>query len=352
LRHAVLPKTLAPPALKTITVEGSWPSYGLPWALVCDNGLEFHGVDIEAIAMDLGMTLVYCPKRQPRFKGTIERFLKTINYYFAHQLPGTSFARFHQRGDYDPDKQALLTFGEFRHIFEKWLVDVYAQTVHRGIGTTPFQRWMESAAVYEPKLPDSVQMLQRRIGQHVERKLRRTGLELYGIRYNSDELNAIVRRYGEGVSARVVFDPDDLGEVQIWGPGDADPIGVRALNFEYARGLTVRQHELIREKQREDGAGAQDMVALQRAREQIAASVQELMISRKLRARRRSATIRGISSTKPGTDIPPAPLRTTVDGIEHQATEVRPLKKPVIGEPLPLLTAFEMPPLPRPDDED
>ena len=41
-------------------------------------------------------------------------------------MPGTSFSRYYQRGDYDPQKHALMTLVEFKHIFEKWVLDVYA----------------------------------------------------------------------------------------------------------------------------------------------------------------------------------------------------------------------------------
>lgn len=242
---------------------------------------------------------MFCPKRQPRFKGAIERYLKTINYHFAHQLPGTSFARFHQRGDYDPQKCALLTLGEFKHLFEKWVVDVYAQTKHSGIGTTPWRRWHEGLAAQEPRLPADLRVLQQRIGLSASRKLRRSGFELHGIRYNDGSLGHILRRYGEGVQIRIVFDPEDLGEVQVWGPDDADPISVQALDLSYAKGLTQRQNELIRQFVREEGASIEDAAALQRARRDIAQSVSELMTSRKQKARHRSAAMRGISSSQP-----------------------------------------------------
>jgi putative transposase len=299
LRHGILPKPDIAQAIDKLPVENRWPTYGLPETLVADNGLEFHGIDLESIAFDLGFVVVFCPKHQPRFKGSIERYLKTINYFFAHQIPGASFARFYQRGDYDPQKCALLTLGEFKHLFEKWVVDVYAQTKHSGIGTTPWRRWHEGLAAQEPQLPADLRVLQQRIGLSASRKLRRSGFELHGIRYNDGSLGHILRRYGEGVQIRIVFDPEDLGEVQVWGPDDADPISVQALDLSYAKGLTQRQNELIRQLVREEGASIEDAAALQRARRDIAQSVSELMTSRKQKARHRSAAMRGISSSQP-----------------------------------------------------
>jgi putative transposase len=285
------------PNLKT---ENKWPCYGLPEVLVADNGLEFHSSDLESVAYDLGIRIQYCPKHTPRFKGVVERFLKTINYFFAHQLPGTSYAKFYLRGDYDPQKAALLTFAEFKQMFEKWVVDVYAQNEHRGLGkTTPWARWQESIAHHEPILPDDLCTLQRRIGLVEERSLRRDGIFLNGIRYSGDELGPILRGFGEGVKVRLVYDPEDLGEIQVWGPNDAEPVTVKALDYEFAHGLTVKQNEFIRQYLREQGEAVIDKVALERARFEMAQAIEALMTNRKHTARRRSAALRGISSSKP-----------------------------------------------------
>ncbi|WAR44939.1 Mu transposase C-terminal domain-containing protein [Methylomonas rapida] len=306
LRHAILPKKLADQVIPNLKNANTWPCYGLLEVMVVDNGLEFHGNDLESVAYDLGIRIQYCPKHTPRFKGVVERYLKTVNYFFAHQLPGTSFAKFYQRGDYDPQKAALLTFAEFKQIFEKWVVDVYAQDEHRGLGkTTPWARWQEGFAHYEPVLPDDLLTLQRRIGLVEERSLRRDGIVLHGIRYSGDELSPILRGFGEGVKVRLVYDPEDLGEIQVWGPNDAEPVTVKALDYDFAHGLTVKQNEFIREQLREQGAAVVDRVALERARYELSLAIEELMTSRKHTARRRSAALRGINSSKPnGSETP------------------------------------------------
>jgi putative transposase len=343
LRHGILPKPPTEHAIEGLTVEHHWPTYGIPENLVADNGLEFHGIDLESIAFDLGFRLEFCPKRQPRFKGTIERLLKTINYKFAHQIPGASFARFHLRGDYDPQKCAVMTLAEFKHLFEKWVVDDYAQTKHRGIGTTPWHRCLEGMAAHEPQLPSDLKTLQRRIGQSASRKLRRDGFELNGIRYNGEVLSPILRRYGEGVEIRVVFDPEDLGCVFVWGPDDADPRDVQALDLGYARGLTLKQNTLLRQIVREAGGNAEDRVALQRARNDLQEAIKELMVSRKQKDRQRSAHFRGISSRKPhGTEAPPE--QVSKQPALQQVTKVKPAgNAPVVPFGLPtILPSFKM----------
>jgi putative transposase len=299
LRHAILPKQLVSTAVPRLDIQHSWPCYGVPDLIVVDNGLEFHGRDLEDVCLDIGTKILYCPKYQPRFKGTVERYLKTVNHGLAQQIPGTSFSRLHLRGDYDPQKHAVLTLAEFVAIFEKWVLDVYAQQVHRSIGVTPWSRWHEGLKRREPGLPADMQDLQRRIGMISERSLRRTGIFLRGIRYSGNELQGILSAYGEGVRVRVLFDPEDLGTIQVWGPDQEQPFTILAVDQTYARGLTTRQNELIRESLRQKGAATEDTAALLRAKHELAETVEELMGSRKQRQRRRAGAIRGFSSSKP-----------------------------------------------------
>lgn len=343
LRHSILPKKSIEPPSALLAIENQWPTYGIPETLVADNGLEFHGDDLEKLSFDLGISLVFCPKRQPRFKGAIERYLKTINYFFAHQLPGTSFSRFYQRGDYAPQECALLTLSEFKHLFEKWILDVYAQTKHSSLNTTPWKRWQEGMSAYEPRLPTCLETLQQRIGQSAPRKLRRDGFELNGIRYNDHALSPILKRYGEGVEIRVVFDPEDLGKVFVWGPDDADPHAVQALDPGYASGMTLHQNAMIRKQLREEGKNSEDRVALQRARHNITASIAELMVSRKQKARQRSAAIRGISSSKPhGVEQPLVKTaHTKTAGTDKKILLQEPLSE-CSNAPLAILPAFQL----------
>jgi putative transposase len=158
----------------------------------------------------------------------------------------------------------------------------------------------------EPELPDDLRALQRRIGLVSERSLRRDGVVLHGIRYNGEALDPILRAYGSGVQVRVIYDPEDLGEIQVWGPDDAEPVSVLALDQTYAKGLTVRQNEMIRGLLRAQGAAAENKPALQRARNELVQAVEGLMASRKQRDRRRAAAIRGMSSNRPERDLKPA----------------------------------------------
>lgn len=304
LRHAILNKPIKSNPLPSLKIEHDWVCYGVPDLMVLDNGMEFHSDALESVAFDLGIRMEFCPKHEPRFKGTVERYLKTVNYSFASQIPGASFARWHLRKEYDPLKHAILTMGEFTHIFEKWVLDIYAQTKHSGIGTTPWDKWHEGLHSRNVTLPLSIKELQKRIGKVDSRSVRRDGILIRGIRYQSEGVGRILRRYGEGVRVRVMYDPQDLGRIQVWGPDDLEPITVDALNQSYANGLTELQNDWIRASILEKGGQVHTQESLIKARHDLFQQIHILTQSRHLSDRKRAGKLSGLSSNKAKGSMP------------------------------------------------
>ncbi|WP_063662511.1 Mu transposase C-terminal domain-containing protein [Comamonas thiooxydans] len=307
LRHAILPKVPVPEVIPGLHIEHAWPCYGVMDCLALDNGLEFHGTALEGAAMDLGIYILYCPKRQPWYKGKIERFLKTLNFSLCHQMPGTSLARLADRGEYDPQKHAMLTMAEFKHVLEKWLLDIYAQSYHKGLASSPWLKWHEGLKHRVPELPGSLDDLQRRIGLIEERRLQRDGLTLKGIRYAGPELDSIMRAWGPGVKLRIVYDPEDMGAVQVWAPEEQEAIRVQALDQNYANGLTLVQHELIQQQMREQFEATGSQQTVHKAKSDLIATVDNLLRSSKQRTRRRAAKLQGITSSHPQAQLQNSP---------------------------------------------
>lgn len=289
MRHALLPKIFTTSA-DSLEIIQPWPCHGVPQEIVVDNGIEFHGLILERLAFNFGIRILYCPKKEPRFKGVIERYLKTINYSVVHLLPGTSFAKYYQRGDYDPARHAVLTLTQFKNVLEKWIVDVYAHTLHREIGTTPFEKWTSSARTNLPRLPQNANRLIEETGMPLRRSLRHDGIVVYGLHYSGDALATIMRRYGEGMRLTVIVDHADLGKIRICEPESNEAVHVAyANNFEYADGLTLEQHQLIRTEIRARGQAATDNEALYEAKRAIQIYISELIFSKKHSKRRRGA---------------------------------------------------------------
>jgi putative transposase len=306
VRHALLPKRRVEAVVPKVHVVHDWPCHGRFEVLVCDNGAEFHSDSLAAACFDLRIQLLFCPARQPRFKGTVERFLKTCNYGFAHKLPGASLAHFTERGDYDPLKHAVLTIAEFTHLLEKWMLDDYAQSIHRNLGTTPWKKWHEGVASVSQKLPRSVEEIAVCLGVDAVRSLRHDGIQLNNVQYVSDELLAIIRMHGEGVRVRVTSDPENVGSIWLWPPGEHERIRVPAVHADYAEGLRLAQHRMIL-KYRRDQEDRGEHKGLMEARLEIADAISLGAFSKRLRSRRKAAKLAGVSNENPsGNAVPVA----------------------------------------------
>ncbi len=294
LRHAVVPK--ADLRDRYPDLQHDWPCHGRIRELVCDNGMEFHSDTLKRVGLELGMMVTFCPKRQPWFKGAVERFLKTLNFQFAHALPGTSFARWFHREDYDPQEQALVTYDQLMHVLTRWIVDVYAHSLHRGIQTTPHEKWVTGAAHFPPVLPSSVGDIDIMIGETQTRTLSHQGIELDNLRYNDPALLHIRRKHGPRIKVDVIAYFDDVSRIAVIDPDSKVPVIVPALDQEYANGLTREQHRLLCARARETGKGLVDQSALARAKGEIRTLISEFALSKSQRKRQRSATWRGIGT--------------------------------------------------------
>ncbi|RQT42496.1 Mu transposase C-terminal domain-containing protein [Burkholderia cepacia] len=294
LRHAIIPK--ADLRARYPDLQHDWPCHGKIRELVCDNGLEFHSDELKRVAFELGMIVTFCPKRKPWFKGAVERFLKTLNFQFAHALPGTSFARWFHREDYDPQEQALITYDQLLHVLTRWIVDVYAHSLHRGIDTTPHEKWVTGATRFPPVLPPSIEDVDITIGETHTRTLSHHGIELDNLRYNDPALLQIRSKHGPRVAVDVISYFDDVSRIAVIDPDTKIPVIVPALDREYANGLTREQHRLLCARARETGKGLVDQSALAQAKSEIRMLVSEFALSKSQRKRQKSAAWRGIGT--------------------------------------------------------
>jgi putative transposase len=99
-------------------IVNEWPAYGVMSQLVVDGGQEFYSTSLEQVCMSLGIEWCAAPRREPWFKGRIERFFGTFNRDIAHGLPGTTFSNILEKDDYDPSKHSVVTFSTSDHAIQ------------------------------------------------------------------------------------------------------------------------------------------------------------------------------------------------------------------------------------------
>jgi putative transposase len=133
LLYAFLPKTHVKVLFQT---QNEYLAFGVPEVLVVDNAIELHR-DLELACLQLGIELQHMPVRKPWFKGSVERWFRTLNTDLIHVTPGTTFSHFLERGEYDSQKHACITLDRLWELLHLWIVDIYTQEIRSGVGGHP-----------------------------------------------------------------------------------------------------------------------------------------------------------------------------------------------------------------------
>ncbi len=192
LRHAIWPKG-----------DPGWGIHGLPDVLYVDHGSDFISEHLRTVAADLHIQLIYSTVAQPRGRGKIERFFRTVNDQLLATLPG-------HLAPGGPVGEPVLSFAELDDHLRRFLVVDYNHRVHSQTGQAPHERW--TAGGFLPRLPDSLEDLDLLLATVAKaRVVHRDGIRFAGHRYLDPTLAGFI---GEPVTIR--YDPRDLAEIRVF----------------------------------------------------------------------------------------------------------------------------------------
>jgi len=291
IRHSILPKEdwLKP----WPDIESDWPVSGIPEMIVCDNGMDLHALAIQHGCLELGIKLQFCPAKKPEYKGAIERFMRTINHDLIHSLPGTVFSSPQERGEYDSMEEACIDLNTLTHLITKWIVEVYHHSPHRGIGTTPYKKWQAEFDCVIPEHPTDSAQLEVILGHTVERSVFHYGVEINSLYYNSSHLQDWLRRYGHGQKVRCKYHVFDLGYIHFFDNDLNGYVEVPAIDQQYADGLRLVQHELIRKQVRLEGNNPNEQRHLLAKKAELQEIIADALRSKKMLRRKKARVLLG-----------------------------------------------------------
>ena len=233
--------------------EPRWHICGIPQVFYTDCGSDFTSQHLEQVSVDLKMRLTHSIPGQPRGRGRIERFFKTLQQMLLCELAGYAPPKSPVRGH--PE----LTLSDFDTRLRAFVFDVYHARPHSETHIPPQQRW--EAGGFLPQMPDSLEQLDLLLLTVAKpRKIRRDGIRFMGQRYMDPTLAAYV---GESIILR--YDPRDVAEVRVF---YQDRFLCRAICQELA-GATVPLRDIIKARNRQ----RRDLRQTLREREQVVASL-------------------------------------------------------------------------------
>jgi transposase InsO family protein len=145
----VLPKT---PWLAEQNVIGDWPVYSLPTTIHLDNARDFRGRALAWGVAEHGINLIHRPVARPHYGGHIERLIGTM-MGAVHFLPGSTSSDIDSRGDYDPQKHAVMTFDELERWLALEIVGRYHADIHHERAAASGLRSRDGSAEPRRNLP-------------------------------------------------------------------------------------------------------------------------------------------------------------------------------------------------------
>jgi putative transposase len=319
LSHGILPKS---DCMSVYETKHPWPVYGLPETLVVDNGKEFVGNALKDACGQLGIILEQMPVRTPWFKGSIERHFRSLNTGLVHMLPGTTFSNMLERGDYDAARHACLSLNAFWQILHIFLLDIYAQRYHEGVGGIPAKLWdacLQSGVT--PCLHSNAQEVRLLLYPGDTRTLQRSGIDFENLRYQSPDLAGLRTKWGKGALVHIKYDPTDVSKIYILDPTEqGEWIPVPCVDQDYARNLSLWKHRKICSYLNQQKKTI-DIYALAEAKQHIQEIVsKEFQTTRQNRGRKTAARFLNIGTDAPPADTAPAKTDTPLSSESEEQT--------------------------------
>ncbi|MFY0803577.1 Mu transposase C-terminal domain-containing protein [Peribacillus frigoritolerans] len=294
LNHAIFPKSYI--KTKYPELNNQWVAHGLPEVLIVDNGKEFLSKHLEHACKQLQIELVRCPVKKPWYKGSVERHFRTINQSLLHQTKGTTFSNILDKGEYDPEKNAIVGFKQLLAIFHKWIVDYYALNFNKGVKGAPIKLWEKSFEfILSPALPSSSidwKIILMKLGKG---SIQRTGIRFRHLYFQSESLFKLwheITKKSLKNSVEFKYDPTDLSKIYVYNPFNFSYIETMCTNQEYTQGLNEYTHNVIIKKLNEEAKDI-DKEALAAARyelEQMIAGEQKQTLSERRKVHRHKGT--------------------------------------------------------------
>ncbi|MBE9229677.1 transposase [Phormidium sp. LEGE 05292] len=303
LLNAIRPKDYV--KSKFPSVQHDWNAYGLMETLVVDNGKEFLSEHFKDACQQLQIHVQYTPPKMPWYKGSIERYFGMLNTKILAGQPGNLLSDFVKDYDYDPQKNAVVSFEALQEMIHLFIIDIHNQNAHPEFKCPRSEVWSRAIDFHPPALPPYNKELRVLVGLIEKRVISRRGVEWSGLYYNCPDLVRLRsyfepedKRRKDGTRVRekalIKIDPNDISTIYVFEPTSDNFIAVPALAVEYTTGLTLWQHKVIKNLAAQEYKKV-DIVALALAKKKIQEIVErEWLVTKKGKTRTAMARWFGI----------------------------------------------------------
>ncbi|WP_161632271.1 Mu transposase C-terminal domain-containing protein [Aliihoeflea sp. 2WW] len=209
MRMAMLDKS---PIALAAGCKSPWPMSGQFTTVVTDTGPAYVADITRAAISDVHAEAMFCPAGVPEMRARIERVFSTIHRQFVSNFDGRTFENVVAKGDYDAEANAVIDPEELYRLLVRYIVDVYHHTPHEGLaGETPFACWQRLTERFGVPMLDREKVGQV-FGVSMDRRLRREGIEVFGVIYAHDRVHTLHKKEGAR-DVKIRFDQTDIGRI-------------------------------------------------------------------------------------------------------------------------------------------
>ena len=258
LAHAVVPKTAM---LRDKGINAKLPMYGKMAVLHVDNGPDFWSDALNMGCLEHGIDIIYRPIKHPKFGGTVERILRTLNDEL-NTLDGTTKSNIFDRGEYDSDGEACLSLDELEH-YLVLAIQIYHNEVHSELLMPPALAWREGIEGVDNKpgrgQPRRVHNERRFLIDFlplIERSIQRYGFQWDYIRYYDDVLRQFIDREDKRKFI-IRRDPRDISKIYFYCPDSKQYYEIPYRNMEHPT-VTLHEWKAARNRLKAKGVNAED----------------------------------------------------------------------------------------------
>lgn len=183
--------------------DPDWGILGVPATFYTDHGSDFTSKHIEQVCIDLKIRLIFSQIAQPRGRGKIERFFRTLNQRLIHILQAVT---------HNGTQKKYIDLKSLDALIYAFIIE-YNHTIHPEVGDTPAARWQRNG--FLPQLLDSIEYLDLLLLTEAKpRRILRDGIRFQGLRY----IDTLLAPYiGETVVIR--YSPSNITSIRVFYKG-------------------------------------------------------------------------------------------------------------------------------------
>ena len=194
-----------------------WSMFGTPEVLAVDNGSAFKSVAFTTACADAGIMKVATIAGVPGMRGRIESVFNTVGKSLMPRLTGQTFRNTLMRGDHPSEKRACLSLEDLAFVLVRWVVDIYHNQPHGGLGArTPLAQWEADMQDGNYPLHSAPTQRQKRLafGLSLKRIVQQGGVRALNVNYHSGDLARWFLKHGSQ-AVEVRWFEEDLGIIEV-----------------------------------------------------------------------------------------------------------------------------------------